>query len=235
MKNIIIIAVAFFSMIAQNISAKVNVEALDYTYCNWQSYWEYPKKHTFYHGEDIYVRVKPQKHYDIKYMDLYVNNVFIRRESSYPYEWCRPGGGDNYLRNLSPGNYKLKCKIYDKCGGCHWIYYDICVTGNGGGNNNYCNWNSWFKCPQNNQHFPYGKDVYVRVDCQKYQDIEWMALYLDNHFIRKETQYPYEWCKGSGNSDYRLRNMKKGCYKLKVRIKDKCGQYHEKYSTFYVN
>ena len=166
-------------------------------------------------------------------MDLYLGNKFIRRESSYPYEWCRPSGGDNYLRNLSPGTYKLKCKIYDKCGGCHTIYYDICVQG--GNNQNYCNWNSWFKYPQNNHYYNYGQDVYVRVDAQKYQDIEYMELYLNNQYIRKESQYPYEWCKQNSNGDYKLRNMKKGCYHLKVRIKDKCGQYHEKTCTFYVN
>ena len=232
MKNIIILALAFFSMTANNLSAKVNAEALDFTYCQWNSWFEYPNKHTFYSGEDVYVRVKAQKHYDIKYMDLYVGNHFIRRESSYPYEWCKPGGGDNYLRNLTPGNYKLKCKIYDKCGGCHTIYYDFCVTG---GNNNYCNWNSWFKYPQHNKHYNYGCDVYVRVDCQKYQDIEWMELYMNNQFIRKESQYPYEWCKNGSNGDYKLRNMKKGCYHLKVRIKDKCGKINEKTCTFYVD
>jgi hypothetical protein len=232
MKNMIILTVALLVTIANNLTAKVSTAALDYTYCNWNSWFEYPQKHTFYAGEDVYVRVKPQKHYDINYMEIWVNNQYIRKETSYPYEWCKSsGGGDNYLRNLTPGNYKIKCKIVDKCGGCHYIYYDICVTGN----NNYCNWNSWFQYPQHNKHYNKGCDMYVRVDCQKHQDIEWMELYVNNQCIRKETSYPYEWCKGSGNSDYKLRNMQKGCYYLKVKIKDKCGQYHEKYCTIYID
>lgn len=232
MKNIFILTVALVLTFAQNISAKVAFEALDVTssYCQWQSTWEYPKKHTFSTGEAIYVRVKPQKYQDIAYMELYVNNTFIRKETSYPYEWCKGSSGDNYLRNLSPGNYKLKCKIVDKCGGCHYIYYDICVTGN----NKHCNWNSWFKYPQHNKHFNKGCDVYVKVDCQKYQDIEYMELYVNNQFVRKETSYPYEWCKGS-NGDHKLRNLQKGCYKLKVKIKDKCGNINYKHCTFYVD
>jgi hypothetical protein len=232
MKNTIILIAALILAIAQNLAAKVSGEALTYgsTYCTWNSWFEYPKKHTFAYGEDIYVRVKAQKHYDIAYMELYVNNKYIRKESSYPYEWCKGSSGDNYLRNLTPGNYKIKCKIVDKCGGCHYIYYDICVTGN----YKNCNWNSWFKYPQHNKHYNKGCDVYVKVDCQKYQDIEYMELFLNNQYIRKETSYPFEWCK-SGGGDHKLRNLSKGCYHLKVKIKDKCGQYHEKTCTFYVD
>lgn len=232
MKNIFILTVALVLTIAQNISAKVAFEALDMTstYCNWNAHYEYPQKHTFSPGEDVYVRVKAHKYQDIAYMELYVNNTFIRKETSYPYEWCKGSSGDNYLRNLNPGNYKIKCKIVDKCGGCHYIYYDICVTGN----NNYCNWNSWFKYPQHNKHFNQGCDVYVKIDCQKYQDIEYMELYVNNQFVRKESSYPYEWCKGS-NGDHKLRDLHKGCYKLKVKIKDKCGDVNYKYCTFYVD
>lgn len=233
MKNTILITFALIVSLINGLSAKVNTTALDYTSCNWSSMFEYPKKHSYNYGEDVYVKVKPQKHYDINYMEIWVNNKYIRKESQYPYEWGKPGSnGDQYLKNLNPGTYKIKCKIVDKCGQHHYIYYDFEVKGNYG---NTCNYKSWFKYPQNNKHYNYGCDMYVRVDCQKYQDVEYMELYLNNQYIRKESQYPFEWCKGSGNSDYKLRNLKKGCYHLKMKMKDKCGNYHEQECTFYVD
>ena len=233
MKNIILIALALSVAIINNLSAKVTSSALDYTSCTWNSFFEYPNKHSYYAGEDIYVRVKAQKQYDINYMEIWVNNKYIRKETSAPYEWAKSGNnGDQYLRNLNPGHYKIKCKIVVKCGGCHYIYYEFDVKGNG---NNSCLYDSWFKYPQHNKHYKSGCDMYVRVDCKKYQDIEYMEVYLNNQYIRKETQYPFEWCKGNGNGDYKLRNMKKGCHHLKLKIKDKCGNFHEQNCTFYVD
>ncbi|MBK8503887.1 MAG: hypothetical protein IPL46_17745 [Saprospiraceae bacterium] len=110
MKNMIILTVALLVTIANNLTAKVNTEALDYTYCNWNSSFEYPNKHTFYAGEDVYVKVKPQKHYDINYMEIWVNNQYIRKETSYPYEWCKSGSGDNYLRNLTQATIRLNVR-----------------------------------------------------------------------------------------------------------------------------
>lgn len=232
MKNIIIITIALFFAISHNLSAKVNTEALAYTLCQWNSTFEYPKKHYFHLGDPIYVRVKPQNQYDIKYMEIWVDNQYIRRETSAPYEWGIAGShADVYLRNLQPGVHKIKCKILDKCGQSHFIYYEIQIKGE----NNFCNNSSWFKYPQNNKHYHQGNNIYVRVDCQKYQDIEFMELYLNNEFIHKENQYPFEWCKENGNSDYKLRNLKKGYYTLKLKIKDKCGKYSEKKCTFYVD
>ena len=69
-------------------------------------------------GKDVYVKVEAQKFQDIAYMDLYLNGYKVRREMSAPYEWARPyTGGDNYLRNLKAGTYKLKCVVKTKCGG----------------------------------------------------------------------------------------------------------------------
>lgn len=333
MKNILSL---IFALIfgALNLSATVSSDALNFTNCTWHSYFEYPNKTHFYAGEDVYVKVKAQKYQDIMFMELYCGNQYIRKESSTPYEWCQPNGsGDSYLRNLSPGNYKLKCKIKDKCGYTNYCYYDIVVTGNGGGgggNHNtcsysnplmdlhwlktlkqqhpnwkiceykkngkkyfqlyqcgithyeiqwydcegnficehqnghnpcgtvsgaqyikcwynpcgnngggggqsHCTWDSWFTHPQNNSHFDSGEDVYCKVQPQKYQDIEFMELYVNGQYCRKETMYPYEWCKGGGNSDHKLRDLSPGTYNLKVKIKDKCGNYYEKNCTFYVD
>ena len=235
MKNIFhLTLLAIFSCLLIPLQS-IASESEEMTYCEWSSWFKYPQHNAHYnYGKDIYVRVDPKKYHDISYMELYVDGKYIRKETKYPYEWCKgSGNSDHYLRNLSPGKHCLKVKIKDKCGYVHYKEICIWIDGNGGENHN-CHWKSWFKYPQHNGSYHKGKDVYVKVQPEKYQDIQWMELYIDGQFIRKETSYPYEWCKGSGNSDHHLRNMQPGTYKLKCRIKDKCGKYHEIYCTFHV-
>jgi hypothetical protein len=206
--------------------------------CEWESWFKYPKNNGNYEaGKDVYVKVDPKKYQHIAQMELFVNGKFVRKESSYPFEWGRPNtSGDNYLRNMKPGTYKLTVKIKDKCGKYHEKHCIIHVKGNGGGHENptACEWDSWFKYPQNNGNYEAGKDIYVKVDPKKYQHIAYMELYINGQFIRKESQYPYEWAKGGGNSDSYLRNMKPGTYKLTVKIKDKCGNDHQKHCIIHV-
>ena len=92
------------------------------TYCN-TNYWYMYGKHgsKCQKGKDLYVKVGAEKHQDVQYMELYINGYKVRREMSAPYEWGRPnGGGDNYLRNMKPGTYQLKCKIKTRCGEIIW-------------------------------------------------------------------------------------------------------------------
>jgi len=327
MKNLILLSVAFLFAFASSINAKVSSEALDYnSNCNWQSWFEYPNKSYFNAGEDVYVRVKPKYKQHIKSMTLYVGNTMIRTESSYPYEWCKNNSsGDNYLRHLQPGTYKLKVKIIDHCHKTNYIYKTITVKGGGNGgnndnchfnnpcndlhwlkqlkqqhsnwsiceyrkngkiyfklfqcgvshyttywydchgnlickgqngqdcfsgcayvkcwyspcdngnNNNHCDYKTWFEYPKQS-HFSKGSDVYVRVTPSKKYDIAYMKLYLDGHFVRQETSYPFEWCKNNSGGDYALRNMQhKGQHNIKVEIKDKCGQKHYQHYKFYIN
>ena len=208
--------------------------ATDQLACDYNASFQNPNKTNYAPGEDVYVKVHPSKYQDIEWMELYVGNQKIRRETSYPYEWCKGNGNsDSYLRNLQPGTYNLICKYRDKCGNNHEITKTINVSGNGNGNA-VCKYKSWYKYPKNNGTYRYGEDVYVRVDTEKYQDIKEMELYVNNKFVRKESNYPYEWCKGQGNSDGYLRNLKRGTYNLKCIVKTKCGQSHEYLCKFYV-
>ncbi len=238
MKKLVLLFIFAAALFTNHLSAGNTMTFADEnSYCTWDSWFKYPQdKGSYPAGKDVYVRVDAKKYQDIEFMELYLNDKLVRKESQYPYEWCKgSGNSDGYLRNMKPGTYKLKVRIKDKCGQYHEKYCTFYVKG--GGHNDpigNCEWGSWFKYPQDKGSYTAGKDVYVRVDAKKYQDIEFMELYLNDKLVRKESQYPYEWCKGSGNSDGYLRNMKPGTYKLKVRIKDKCGQYHEKYCIFYV-
>lgn len=221
----------------------ISLSASDLTNnCQWEAWFKYPQNNGNYDPyKTVYVRVDPKKYQDIAYMELYVNGKFVRKESSYPYEWAKGNGNsDSYLRNLKPGTYKLQCRIKTKCGHYKEYYCTFFVNGdhnggnNGGNNGGHCEDKAWFKYPQNEGSYQAGKDVYVRVDPMKYHDIEYMELYVNGQFVRKESSYPYEWAKGSGNSDSYLRNVKPGTYKLKCRIKTKCGEYSEYFCTFYV-
>jgi hypothetical protein len=316
--NLTLMLLIFTKVWATDIESNTSILAAE---CIWHCEFEYPQKHDFTKGEGVYVKVKAQKYQDIAYINLYVNSKFIRKESQYPYEWCQPNNnGDSYLRNLSPGSYKLRAQVVDKCGKKHDFYYDIKVTGNnqnchysnpvndlqwlkqirqqhsdwsiceykksgkpyfkvykcsdnhyteywydcfgekvcqfqkGGscnvssgaqmikcwydpcGNNNdhHCEWDFWFDTPKSNHSYNSNSDVYVKVDAKHHQDIEWMELYVNNSLVRKETSYPYEWCRHNTNNDHKLRKLKKGSYHLRVKVKDKCGDYHEKDCHFTV-
>ncbi|NND07744.1 MAG: Ig-like domain-containing protein [Saprospiraceae bacterium] len=242
MKNLTFLFLSIFFAFSINSSAETIGQAAESASCTWKSWFKYPKNNASYNqGKSVYVRVDAQKYHDIAYMELYVNGKYVRKESSYPYEWCKGSGGDNYLRNLKKGTYKLKCRIKDKCGKYHEIYCTIYVKGGGNsgtdshnGNNGACTDKAWYKYPQNGKYFNPGSNAYVRMDVQKYQDIKEMHLYVNGKFIRKESSYPYEWCKGSGSSDGYLRNLKPGTYKLKCRVYSKCGHQKDYYCTFYV-
>lgn len=231
MRNLIYLFALTFSF-SLSASAESSEASFETPSCNWNSWFQKPQcGNTYPTGTDLYVKVQPQNYYDIYYMELWVNNHYIRKENNYPYEWAKPGSnGDHYLRNLQPGTYKLKVKIKDKCGYKHYKYCTIYVTGGGGG---YCQKDFWYKYPQCGKTYTTGSDLYVRVDPQKYQDVKYMELWVNGHYIRKENNYPYEWAKGSSGDNY-LRNLQAGTYKLKVKMKDKCGYSYYKYCTVYV-
>ena len=72
-------------------------------------------------GYYLYVEFKPYQKYDIMYVDLYLGNQKLKRESSYPFDWS-PSKGVYKLKGLKKGyKYKLRCKIYTKCGQVKWV------------------------------------------------------------------------------------------------------------------
>ncbi len=201
------------------------------TACNWDFSYNFNCGAHYPSGHNLYVKANPNRYQDIDWMELYINNQFVRKETSYPYEWAKSGSsGDNYLKNLQAGTYTIKIKVKDKCGQYH---EKTCVVYIDGGNTNTCDWNSNYQYPNNN-YYPKNTNLYVKVHPNKYQDIEWMELYVNNQFVRKESQYPYEWCKQGSSGDNYLKNMQPGTYILKCKIKDKCGQYHESLKTVYI-
>lgn len=115
MKNLINFAFLTLFSFAFNFTAI----AADGGNCNKNYFYETVKNgDTYSEGKDIYVKVIADNHYDIQSMTLYINGYKIRTEMNAPYEWGRPNGsGDQYLRNLQSGTYRLVCIARTKCGG----------------------------------------------------------------------------------------------------------------------
>ncbi len=202
-------------------------------HCEWDAWFDKPNcGGDYYKGDNIYVKVKAKKHQHIEWMKLYVNGHEVRKESNAPYEWGKSGSSDSELKNMQPGEYKLKVKIKDVCGDYHYIECNIYVKDECD-EPDHCEWDSWFEHPNCNNTYDEHCNIYVKVKAKKHQHIEWMKLYVNGHEVRKENNAPYEWGK-SGSSDSELKNLEEGEYRLKVKIKDICGDYHYKECKIYV-
>ena len=101
-------------------------------------------------------------------------------------------------------------------------------------NGGQCDYRFWYDDCQDRKEIYAGKDYYVKVNAEKHHNIKWMDLYIDGRKIRREESYPYEWGRPGTSGDHQLRNMRKGTYKLKCVVYDKCGDYREEYCTIIV-
>ena len=52
----------------------------------------------------------------VAYVELFVNNTFVRRENLAPYQWGQANQNDPLLQNLTAGTYELKAVAYDNDG-----------------------------------------------------------------------------------------------------------------------
>ncbi len=94
--------------------------------CIWDCWFEYPKKGHCDYGRSSYVKIGAKSYKHIKYVELWCDGKYIRKETRAPYEWGK--GGDPYLKRLRKGRHHLKCKIVDICGDEHWEEYDFEVS-----------------------------------------------------------------------------------------------------------
>lgn len=74
------------------------------------------KNQRFRKGTKVIVQIDSQQYGNIAYIDLYLNNILVRRETTYPFKWGVHRHLDSALRVMQPGNYVLKAIIKDKCG-----------------------------------------------------------------------------------------------------------------------
>jgi len=97
-----------------------------YQVCVNKATFSYPKKHQrIVAGGTMYIGVTPTNPSDIAFMELYLNGIFIGRDHSIPFLWGRER--TSKLRKIKRGNYRLECRIEDRCGTTHSIYKTIVV------------------------------------------------------------------------------------------------------------
>ena len=189
-------------------------------------------KKNYHVGTDLYVKVGVANKHDIAYMELYVNDEYVRTERKYPFEWGKPhADNDHYLNDMQRGTYELKVKVVDNCHRYYYKYITIYV----GNHYNHCNYNSWFKTPKQGSYHPKNTDLYVKVDVENKHDIDYVELYVNDEYVRTERNYPYEWGRPHAHNDHALNHMRQGTYELKAKIVDTCGNSWYRWSTIYVN
>ena len=66
---------------------------------------------------DVYVKVQPNSYKVIKFMDLFIDGKFVRRDNQTPFEWGKKYSYfDKALKGVSIGKHKLTVKVVDNCG-----------------------------------------------------------------------------------------------------------------------
>ena len=192
-------------------------------YCKYDCYFKYPSKNKHYrYGEPVYVNLAARGYQHIEYAELWLNGKHMGKESRYPYEWGGKHSRNPYWKKLSPGHYKLKCKIKDKCGEYETYHWEFWVDEYhaGGGGHGHCEYKCWFDYPKQG-HCEYGRPTYVKLGAKGYDKIKYVEAWCDKQYLGKESRYPYEW--GKGRSHSYLRHLKKGRHLIKCKIVDYCG------------
>ena len=204
-------------------------------YCDYTCKFQYPyNEQRYQYGKAVSVKLDIKNYQKVKYVECYVDGKFIRKETSYPYEWCRSGSrGDDYLRKLPKGKHKITCKVYDICGKWKEYHCWIWIDGHGGGGYPdddgpaYCDYTCKFQYPYDQQHYEYGKPVSVKLDIKNYQKVKYVECYVGNKLISRKTKYPYEWCRPNYRGDDYLRKLPVGKHKIICKVYDHCGKWKE--------
>ena len=91
----------------------------------------------------------------------------------------------------------------------------------------------WFESPKPHQTLRMGSNLTVSVGAHSVSAIKKMYLYLNGRLVGARTSAPFVWDHRSSNHQ-QLRNLKKGSYKLRVKIINIAGQITYKDCKFYV-
>lgn len=184
-------------------------------------------------GTDLYVKVNASDSDGIKYVKLSVNGSYVDTENHHPYEWGKPHKTSHHkLNNMQHGTYRLKAVAYDNHGNkgekTITIYIDRSSHNNAPSVS--------FSKPYNGQRFPAGTDLYVKVNASDHDDYVYdVKLYVNGHYVRRESSHPYEWGKPHSHNDHLLNNMQPGTYYLKAVAQDNYGKETTKTITIYVD
>jgi hypothetical protein len=83
-------------------------------------------------SDHIEVEVNASDDGAISNVELYLNNILVRQESLFPYQWGLAGQGDTELENMATGSHTLKAVATDDTGKKTETYINITVFADDG-------------------------------------------------------------------------------------------------------
>ncbi|MEN0046697.1 MAG: Ig-like domain-containing protein [Bacteroidota bacterium] len=177
-------------------------------------------------GTDLYVNVNASDNGSITKVELYLNGTFVRAEGLPPYEWGDPNQhNDPLLQNMQQGTYELRAVATDDSGKTGESTITITVGEVVMENDPPT---VVFVAPTDGEDFPVGTDLYVNVNASDSDGtITKVDLFIDDVFVRSETDAPYEWGDDSQNDDPLLQNLQSGEHTLKAVATDNEGASSE--------
>ena len=163
-------------------------------------------------GTHIYVVVEAESPgRTIAYVDFYVNNQFVRRETNARYIW---GKNDEKLKNLETGTYTLRAVTYDSEGDSAVAIQKLFIQEpkyDSGGPPDV-----FITHPAPGSRWQNETDLAVKVVAfDEETSIQYVRLFLDNVFVGEKTRYPYQW-EGNGV----LQDLSGGGHTLRAEAMD---------------
>lgn len=165
------------------------------------------------HGADLNVEVLVTDPDGVDHVSLYLNDEFVRTENNAPYTW-----DDSAVQDLQEGTYTLRAVATDSYGYADETSIVITISPDYTNNTTLS-----FVSPADGDSFDYQSDLEVEVAASDPQGIENVKLYLNENFVRQESNAPYDW----GSGDNLLQNLGAGEYTLKAVSQDGYGDIQE--------
>lgn len=159
-------------------------------------------------GKQVKVVAKFNNWRHIKKCKLFIGETFLGWQHKFPFDWK--------VKVHKPGNYHLKCVVYDKCGKQKVIKKMICIGGNTPTPTptpTTCSWDADFGCIKQECVAPGSK---VCLEVRNKMHIEKCVLYINGQSCGVEKHWPYEW---------KVPRLSPGRYKMVCKVLDKCGKW----------
>ncbi|MEM9884318.1 MAG: Ig-like domain-containing protein [Bacteroidota bacterium] len=143
-------------------------------------------------GSDVMVEVNAtDEDGSIRFVDLFLNGQFVRREGISPYEWGLSTQSDALLANMSAGSYTLEAIATDNDGNTSSETINFNVGS--GGNNNLAPTLSFF-APTNGDSFVEGERLNVQVNADDSDGtIAGVELFYNGTSRGTDSNAPYRW------------------------------------------
>lgn len=162
----------------------------------------------------------------INNVELFLDGVFVRRESIPPYEWGLATQNDPLLANMSPGTYTLEAVATDNQGNTRSdsIVFIVAMNGGGGGGN--IAPTVAFVTPTDGQTFTAGDNLNIEATASDSDGtVMGVEFFFDGVSQGTDNTAPYQWS---------VNNLAVGTYNLEVVATDDGGAMAQETITIIV-